>query len=208
MATESDNVNTGALATIVIVGALAMIGITTALTALVRTQAGDKQDQMDSTANLKAYQQMVASQRKELEEPPSWDDKAKGIVRIPIERAEQLVVTDLAKNPASASPAPPDAGATSPAALGKSLYTSQGCSACHSLNGKKGVGPSWKGIWGTTVKLAGGGEANVDEGYIHESIVNPQAKIVDTFPPVMPSYNGKLKDNEITALIEYIKTLK
>lgn len=118
MATESDNVNTGALATIVIVGALAMIGITTALTALVRTQQNDKQDQMNSTADLKAYQQMVASQRAELTKPPSWDDKSEGIVRIPVDRAEQLVVTELQKNPYSATPIPPDAGTDGAAEAG------------------------------------------------------------------------------------------
>ncbi len=118
MATESDNVNTGALATIVVVGALAMIGITTALTALVRTQEGDKYDQMNSIANLKAYQMLVASQRKELEEPPSWDDKDQGIVRVPIERAEQLVVGEIQKNPSAASPVPPDAGADAAAEAG------------------------------------------------------------------------------------------
>lgn len=110
MATESDNVNTGALATIVIVGALAMIGITTALTALVRTQQDDKREQMSSIANLKEYRELVASQRKELEEPPSWDDKSEGIVRIPVERAETLIASEYTKNPYAASPVPPDAG--------------------------------------------------------------------------------------------------
>jgi len=47
-----------------------------------------------------------------------------------------------------------------------------------------------------------------DENYIRESIVDPQAKIVAGYDPVMPTYKGKLKDNEITAIIEFIKTLK
>jgi len=203
MATESDNVNTGALATIAIVGALAMIGITTALTALVRTQEGDQRDQMGSTANLEAYHQMAVSQRKELEERPSWDDKAKGIVRIPIERAEQLVVAGLQKNPASATPAPP-----TPKSPGAALYNSQGCIACHSTNGKRGVGPSWKGIYGQMVKLSDGSSVNVDDAYLRQSIVDPQAEIVATFPPAMPSMKGKLDDKQISDLIDFIKSLK
>ncbi len=203
MATESDSVNTGALATIVIVGALAMIGITSALTALVRTQQSDKYNEMDSTANLKAYRQLVASQRKELEEPPSWEDKAKGDVRIPIERAEQLVVTGLQKNPASATPAPP-----TPKSPGAALYNSQGCIACHSTTGKRGVGPSWKGIYGQMVKLSDGSSVKVDDAYLRQSIVDPQAKIVATFPPAMPSFKGKLDDKQISDLIDFIKSLK
>ncbi len=95
-----------------------------------------------------------------------------------------------------------------PAELGKELYTKQGCSACHSTNGTRGVGPSWKGIYGHQVKLSDGSSVKVDDNYIRESIIDPQAKIVAGFGPVMPTFKGKLKDNEITALIEYIKTLK
>lgn len=95
-----------------------------------------------------------------------------------------------------------------PAQLGKELYTKEGCSACHSTNGKRGVGPSWKGIWGHKVKLSDGSSVMVDDNYVRQSILDPEAKIVATFAPVMPTFKGKLKDNQITAIIEYIKTLK
>jgi cytochrome c oxidase subunit 2 len=48
----------------------------------------------------------------------------------------------------------------------------------------------------------------VEENYVRESIVNPQAKIVGGFEPVMPTYQGRLKDKEITAIIAYLKTLE
>jgi len=203
MATESDSVNTGALATIVIVGALAMVGITSALTALVRTQETDRRDRMDATANLQEYRQLVKSQDKELDEPPSWADKSKGIVRIPIKRAETLVLAEISKNPAAATPAPPK-----PKSPGEALYNSQGCIACHTTNGKRGVGPSWKGIWGSMVKLSDGSSVKVDEAYVRQSILEPQAKIVATFPPAMPSFKGKLDDKQISDLVDYIKSLK
>jgi cytochrome c oxidase subunit 2 len=91
---------------------------------------------------------------------------------------------------------------------GQKLYNQRGCKQCHSVDGTVGIGPSFKGIWGHTQALKGGGSAMVDENYVRESIVNPQAKIVAGFEPVMPTYQGRLKDKEITAIIEYLKTLK
>jgi cytochrome c oxidase subunit 2 len=52
------------------------------------------------------------------------------------------------------------------------------------------------------------GSVVVDENYMRESMLEPQAKIVEGFNPVMPTYAGRLSDKDITGLIEYIKTLK
>ena len=52
------------------------------------------------------------------------------------------------------------------------------------------------------------GQVKVDDNYIRESITNPQAKIVSGYQPVMPTFKGLLSDEEITYIIEYIKTLK
>ncbi len=90
---------------------------------------------------------------------------------------------------------------------GKKLYEKKGCTACHSTDGTKKVGPSFKGIWGEEVQLTSG-TAKVDENYIRESLLEPQAKIVAGYGPVMPTFAGQLKDEEITSIIEYIKTLK
>ena len=91
---------------------------------------------------------------------------------------------------------------------GQKLYTQRGCKQCHSVDGTSGIGPTFKGLWGHEAKLRDGSSVEVDENYLRESIVNPQAKIVAGYEPVMPTFQGRLKDREITAIIEYIKTLE
>lgn len=91
--------------------------------------------------------------------------------------------------------------------LGEKLYVSKGCNACHSIDGTNGVGPTWKGHFGTARPLANGESVTMDESYIHESIIKPQSKIVAGYQPVMPAYEGLLKEREIKALIEYIRSL-
>jgi cytochrome c oxidase subunit 2 len=93
-----------------------------------------------------------------------------------------------------------------PVELGKLVYSKQGCNACHTVDGTPKIGPTWKGVYGTTEKLTGGATVVVDENYIRESILDPQAKTVDTYPNSMPV--TKLSDREITGIIEYIKSLK
>jgi cytochrome c oxidase subunit 2 len=95
-----------------------------------------------------------------------------------------------------------------PAEAGQRLYGSRGCAQCHSVDGKAGTGPSFKGIFDTQQPLTTGTSVLADENYIRESILEPQAKVVAGFSPVMPTYAGRLSDREIVALIEYIKTLK
>lgn len=94
-----------------------------------------------------------------------------------------------------------------PAELGKKLYEKKGCTACHSTDGSPRVGPSFKGLWGRKSPTSAG-EVEVTEDYLRESILQPQAKIVTGFSPAMPTFQGQLKDTEISALIEYIKTVK
>ncbi|HYP99227.1 MAG TPA: cytochrome c oxidase subunit II [Polyangiaceae bacterium] len=91
---------------------------------------------------------------------------------------------------------------------GKMLYEKQGCSTCHSLDGTPKVGPSWKGIYGKMEAMTGGAPIKVDENYLRESMIDPQAHIVSGFAPAMPTYQGKLSDKDIDGLIEYIKSLK
>jgi len=91
------------------------------------------------------------------------------------------------------------------AELGAQLYQSRGCVACHSIDGTRGQGPSFKGIFGEPQTMADGSSVTVDENYIRESILEPQAKIVAGFQPIMPTFQGLLRDREISALIEFIK---
>ena len=91
---------------------------------------------------------------------------------------------------------------------GKSLVGAKGCVACHTAEGSRLVGPSFKGIFGKEEKLSDGTNVKVDENYIRESIESPQAKIVEGYPPSMPTYKGLVTDEEIVAIMEYIKSLK
>lgn len=92
--------------------------------------------------------------------------------------------------------------------LGEKVYASKGCNACHSLDGTAKVGPSWKGLYGATRKFTDGKSLIADDNYIRESIMDPKAKVVAGFQPVMPTFAGLLNDREVTGVIEYIKKLK
>jgi cytochrome c oxidase subunit 2 len=94
-----------------------------------------------------------------------------------------------------------------PAEAGKILFERR-CNQCHSNDGTAKTGPTFKGIFGEDHKMKDGSTVKVDEQYIRESILNPQARIREGFPPAMPTFQGMLDDNKITFLIEYIKSLK
>ncbi len=98
-----------------------------------------------------------------------------------------------------------------PGAEGKLLTEQKGCIACHSSNGTKGVGPSYKGIFGHKVTVETNGkerEITVDEAYIKKSILEPEADVVKGFVKgSMVSYKGQLTDEQIDKIVEYIKTL-
>ena len=92
--------------------------------------------------------------------------------------------------------------------IGQKVFSSR-CIACHTMTETKNIGPGFKGIWGKQEKIAGGTTVAIDENYIRESILNPQAKIVDGFPAgVMPSFAGQLSEQELMGVIELVKSLK
>ena len=96
-----------------------------------------------------------------------------------------------------------------PAELGKKLYEKKGCNACHTIDGTPRVGPTWKSrLRQARCTLADGTTITMDENYIRESILSPQAKARPGYPPSMPSFEGQLKEKEIDGLIAYIKSLK
>ncbi|CAN5593737.1 cytochrome c oxidase subunit II [soil metagenome] len=100
-------------------------------------------------------------------------------------------------------------GKLSLADQGRALYAAKACVGCHSADGSRVVGPSFKHLWGSKHVVEGGATVTVDENYVRESILNPNAKIVQGFPSgVMPVFAGQITDDEISALIEFIKTLK
>jgi cytochrome c oxidase subunit 2 len=92
-----------------------------------------------------------------------------------------------------------------PAERGAELAQQRGCLACHSIDGTAGVGPSWKGMYGRTENLADGSTIEADAAYLGESILDPSAKMVQGFPPLMAAY--PFNDDDIDALIAYFITL-
>ncbi len=95
----------------------------------------------------------------------------------------------------------------SPVALGERLYRTRGCKSCHTVDGSGGIGPTFKDAYGHAAVMEDGTRLTVDENYLRESILDPQARIVAGFEPVMPTFQGRLSDQEITAIISYIKSL-
>lgn len=98
-------------------------------------------------------------------------------------------------------------GDMTPAEYGALLYTQKTCVACHSLDGAAGVGPTFAGLFGSTGhEMSDGSTVDVDENYLRESLLRPQAKVVAGFQPVMPMF--QFSDDEVDALVEYIKSLQ
>ncbi len=96
-----------------------------------------------------------------------------------------------------------------PLEMGASLFDKKGCVACHTIDGSARVGPSWKGIWGESIKLADGSTVTVDAQYIKTAIEDPNAQKRANFAGAqMTSYAGLLSEKEIAGLIAYIESLK
>jgi cytochrome c oxidase subunit 2 len=85
---------------------------------------------------------------------------------------------------------------------GQEVAQTNGCLGCHNFTDSS-IGPTWKGLFGKTQTLANGQTVLVDEAYLKESILNPAAKLVKGFAPIMPAI--QLTDLQITALSAYIK---
>ncbi|WP_207766625.1 cytochrome c oxidase subunit II [Leptospira hartskeerlii] len=96
-----------------------------------------------------------------------------------------------------------------PAERGEALFKgSLGCGGCHSIDGSRIVGPTFKGLYGNKRDFADGSSVTADDAYIKQSILVPTAKIVAGYPPAMSSFQGRIKEDEIKDIIEFIKTLK
>ena len=108
--------------------------------------------------------------------------------------------------------APTEAAASAPAGkgdpkAGEEAFTKNGCNACHT-DADTPVAPTLHGIYGKEIKLADGSTVTVDDAYLHESIVDPHAKLVDGYGPVMPPTYADFDAQLIADLIAYIESLK
>jgi cytochrome c oxidase subunit 2 len=105
-----------------------------------------------------------------------------------------------------ASPAIDSDGA-SPVEAGRRAAADFGCLKCHTIDGQPHIGPTWLGLYGSQEQLQNGERVIVDPAYITESMMDPTAKIVAGFPPIMPSFQGIVTPADTAALIEYMKSL-
>lgn len=92
------------------------------------------------------------------------------------------------------------------AGTGQKLFQELGCTTCHRFD-TQGRGPNLVGVYGNPVLLNNGSNVIADDGYIRESILNPGAKIVAGFQPIMPSFQGIVTEDQLLSLIAYIKSL-
>ena len=92
------------------------------------------------------------------------------------------------------------------AQTGQALFQQLGCSTCHRFD-VQGRGPNLTGVFGKPVSLEDGRTVVGDENYVRESILVPAAKVVSGFKPVMPSFQGQVSEEQLDALIAYVKSL-
>ena len=89
---------------------------------------------------------------------------------------------------------------------GEKIFAELGCAACHQAD-SQGRGPSLRGVFGKPVQLADGRTVTVDENYLRESILDPGSKVVSGFKPVMPTFQGIVSEEQLNALVAYVKSL-
>ncbi|RKG81593.1 cytochrome c oxidase subunit II [Corallococcus sp. CA049B] len=94
------------------------------------------------------------------------------------------------------------------AVRGERIAAAQGCLQCHTVTGAPHIGPTWLGLYGRQEPLEGGGAVLADEAYLTESMMDPLAKVVAGYAPVMPGYHGRLSAEDSGALVEFIKSLR
>ncbi len=92
------------------------------------------------------------------------------------------------------------------ASTGQSVFEQLGCSTCHRFD-TQGRGPDLTALFGKKVQLEDGSSVIADEAYIRESILVPTAKVVSGFKPVMPPFQGLVTEEQLNALVAYVKSL-
>ena len=91
-------------------------------------------------------------------------------------------------------------------ATGEKIFAELGCATCHRSD-TQGRGPNLQGVFGKPVLLEDGHLVTADENYVRESILDPGAKVVKGFRPVMPTFQGLISDEQLNALVAYVKSL-
>jgi cytochrome c2 len=128
-----------------------------------------------------------------------FDPKAEGFGAIKVDLTPRATIAKVS------APATPEEG--------ERIYKMMGCMACHTTDNvaQQGIGPAWKGLFGSKRDIVKGTPMIADEAYLRESILTPAAKIVKGYEKVeagMPVYAGVLTDSQVESIILFIKTLK
>ena len=90
---------------------------------------------------------------------------------------------------------------------GADLLRSYGCLGCHSLDGTRMAGPTFKGLAGREIQVITAGQERIlraDADYIRRSILEPNADVVIGYPPIMPSYEGRLSEAELEDMVDFL----
>jgi cytochrome c oxidase subunit 2 len=90
-------------------------------------------------------------------------------------------------------------------ATGEKIFAELGCSTCHRAD-SQGRGPNLQGMFGKPVQLEDGRMITADENYVRESILDPGSKVVKGFKPVMPTFQGLVSEEQLNALVAYVKS--
>jgi cytochrome c oxidase subunit 2 len=94
------------------------------------------------------------------------------------------------------------------AATGQKLAAEYGCLRCHTIDGTPHLGPSWKGLYGSRIPLSDGTTVIANDAYLTESMMDPTAKLHAGYPPLMPTFLGRVSGPEAAAIVEYIRSLR
>lgn len=97
-------------------------------------------------------------------------------------------------------------GAEGEMASGEQLFERFACNTCH-FDSPRARGPSLDGVFGSTVQLADGSSVVADEEYIRESILQPKAKVVRGYEPLMPTFQGQMTEDQVLQLVQYVRSL-
>jgi len=138
---EPDDLNVGLIATITIVGALLVVAIAAALTALVRSESTSYGLETGTYADLGKVRRLKDEQKAKLEAPIGWADKAKGQVSVPIDRAMELVENDIQRDPFMATIAPPATATAAPSGTEGAAPAPSGSAPAPSDEAPSGAAP-------------------------------------------------------------------
>lgn len=125
--------------------------------------------------------------------------------------AAQPATAPPVTTPTTTATTAPTTTAGGTAALGEQLFSSDGCASCHSLTGSAGVGPSVKGLAGSTVQLSDGSTVTADDAYLTRSITDPNAQIVKGYQAgimssAIASFDLAGKPQDVAAIVAFIKS--